>query len=511
MIQVANKDYKLIKGIQKKAEPLMKKYLTEVGIGEEEKFSFPLDDHILDTLNSIDVKSSSDDFTIFQFSKIINNIWKLLIDKSVKCLRYFDTREPFIVNKSKSPVAYGVSELGQYFDRYSAFEFTLYGGSKYYRDHVVHVFRTWLLGIDCLLENDGIYLEKIHMGENFEVNNLEKISIWTIIALTHDLGYPLEKAQDIIETTKDMMKSFVSNPVVSMDLSFAGSQNEMNIMVLKFLSSKMHQKHELLKTEKPYVARLQHKYYYKFQKSLGASDHGIISAIIIYKLLTYFLESDYSINEDYVFSTEDARQFYIRREILRSIASHTCRDIYHLDMLSFAFLLIVADDCQEWGRKRISELYVRSNTIYEFGEISPDFEKENGSYECTVDERFTIPQEDEAGLKRILSSLAKQYETYKQIFRDGLDTVNRNFTFIKKCNVTYEDDKNVEFQVYFSIPNEKKAEFNITVVGTADKDVNKKFGEIFIKNVYSEYNIQPLIIEKDKNIKYVVKNKDAIL
>lgn len=62
-----------------------------------------------------------------------------------------------------------------------------------------------------------------------------------MIALTHDLGYPLEKAQGIIDQTKDMMKSFISNPSVSMDLSFNGIQNNMNDFVVRFISSKMHE------------------------------------------------------------------------------------------------------------------------------------------------------------------------------------------------------------------------------------------------------------------------------
>ena len=54
-----------------------------------------------------------------------------------------------------------------------------------------------------------------------------------------------------------------------------------------------------------------------------------------------------------MFDHEDSRQYYIRREILRAIASHTCHDIYQNDMLRFSFLLILCDDAQEWGRKSI--------------------------------------------------------------------------------------------------------------------------------------------------------------
>ena len=47
---------------------------------------------------------------------------------------------------------------------------------------------------------------------------------------------------------------------------------------------------------------IQPKYYNEFQRSLWKRyNHGVLSAIILYKLLRYFLESDFNINEDYQF------------------------------------------------------------------------------------------------------------------------------------------------------------------------------------------------------------------
>ena len=189
-------------------------------------------------------------------------------------------------------------------------------------------------------------IEKSVIDEDCEVNPIEKISIWTLIALTHDLGYPLEKSLEVVERTKDMMKSFVVNPTISMDLSFNGVQNSMNDFVLRFMSSKMKKKDGDSRDGYDYVARLQPKYYFKFQKSLEHNKHGILSALVIYKMLRYFLESDYSTNEDYFFNKEDVRQFYIRRDVLRAISSHTCHDIYQLTAKNFSFLLILCDDAQ---------------------------------------------------------------------------------------------------------------------------------------------------------------------
>ena len=301
------------------------------------KCEFPLDNEIKEKLKELatNVKEDSNDFEIFRYKKQTDDLWEQLLKKAIICLRYYDTREPFI-EKDKKPKAYGINELKKYYKNYIEFEKVLYGAGKYYRDHVVHVFRTWMTGVWLLTKNTGEYLGKIKISESgltAEICPEEKISIWTIIALTHDLGYPLEKSKEVINVTQKMVSTFVSNPNISLDFSFHGVQNYMNDFVVRLMSSKMRKKPTDTKEEShTYVARLQPKYYFKFQKSLEKNKHGILSTLIIYKLLTYFLESDYSINEDYCFDEEDCRQFYIRREILRSIASHTCDDVYQLYM-----------------------------------------------------------------------------------------------------------------------------------------------------------------------------------
>lgn len=513
---MTNRDLRLLSSVIENIEERVPEFLVEANVERERNIAHPLDDKIVNKLKQFQFREEDDDYRIFVYVDEIKEIWKLIIEKSIKCLRFFDKREPYLENKSKSPVAYGVNELSDYFEKYTQFENMLYGGGKYYRDHVVHVFRVWLLGIDCLLDNEAEYLKRIYIQEGVSVNCLEKISIWSMIALTHDLGYPLEKSQEIIEKTKDMMKSFISNPMVSMNLSFDGIQNNMNDFVVRFISSKMHEldrncpeaKTEI-KYEKPFVARLQSKYYYKFQKSLDGYNHGILSAIIIYKMLKYFLESDFSINEDYKFDEEETRQFYMRREILRAIASHTCHDVYHLDMLNFAFLLIMADDAQEWGRKRISELYVNQKSNYEFDSITPTFDVKESTYKSVygeetikihrfaMKEQFTFPKDELDNLKGILQKLMRQSIGYQEIFRDGQDTAKRNFIFEKYCNITYEGSRAVEFRVCFIISNEEKPSFEITVSSSAKTAVNKTYNEDFLKSVYKDYKVT--LLNKNEN------------
>ena len=479
------------------------------------KIQHPIDQEVVDKLDRINL-ASGDEFELFQFADDIKKLWKLLIKKSIICLRYFDNREPFQACENKKPIAYGINELGKYFERYSEFEQLLYGGVKYYRDHVIHVFRVWMLGVNILLDPKYNYLDEIVIEKGFEVNSLEKLSIWTIISLTHDLGYPLEKSIQIIDKTKVMMNSFVQNPIVTMDTSFSGVQNSMNDYVLKFMSSKMNgiekdnphkricfdedeyrkilqdpdkTKLEDYKKEKNYVARLQPKYYFKFQKSLEHNSHGVLSALIIYKLLIYFLESDFSTNEDYIFDHEDARQFYIRREILRSIASHTCHDVYQNSMLSFSFLLILCDDAQEWGRKSIAELYVSKNNDYEYHSIA--IKLDNNPFICTFSDKYKIEEYDSA--KIILENFLRQSNTYVCVFRDGQDTKSRNFNFVKQTKIEVEEGPEKKlYYIRLEVTADQQARIILNSEQNSDFEENDSlvniFKEVFKTIIYEDQN-----------------------
>ena len=458
----------------------------------KDKVEYPLDNEIIILLSKIMelMKESKNDYEIFKYPDLLNKLWKSLIEKAIKCLRYFDDREPFLKIQDKKPSAYGVDKLYDYYMNYTEYERILYGSSKNYRDHVVHVFRTWLSGSYCLIRNNGDYMQSIIIDKDIKnLNNYEKFSIWTIIALTHDLGYPLEKAKEIIETTKKMVSTFIANPDISMDLTFHGVQNHINDFIVRLMSSKMI-KHSN-EGSKPYYTRLQPKYYFKFQKSLEKNEHGIISALIIYKLLTYFLESDYNINEDYSFNNDESRQFYIRREILRSIASHTCKDVYHLYMGSFAFLLIIADDTQEWGRKRLSELYVESDNEYELLELNLICSNEKNN-KCVIKEKFSIKDKiDVSSVKNLLLKLHKQALKYIMLFRDGQETDQRNFSFIKYfnlvCDIIHENiNAIIAMELTLDINNNKQSSFDGKITFANESDINKTFDEKFFKDLFSK-------------------------
>lgn len=473
--------------------------LSELKKCNDNGIEFPVDKFVIEKLKALNAKLKETDkeFALFENSDEINNLWRDLISKAIKCLRYYDKRETFSSNPEKKPLAYGIEELFKYYEDYTEFEKILYGGASFYRDHVLHVFRVWLLGLNTCAANDFEYLKILKLPTSEKDNipilsNVEKLSIWTIISLTHDLGYPLEKAQKVITQTQKMVKPFINNPKLTMDLSFDGVQNTMNDFVIKFISSKMKKNED----NDEYKARLQSKYYFKYQKSLEQNQHGILSCLIIYKMLVYFLESDFSLNEDYKFDVEEARQFFIRREILRAIASHTCEDIYHMHAYEFSFLLIIADDAQDWGRKGIENLYVDTPLEYNFGDICFTNLSKGEDIECHVNDKYVVPYESIKSLNDILEKIIHQYKTNIKMFRDGQETSNRDFSFkkittaeIKKGNnpnihIVIDIDKNAKSSLKICLPMDFKHKADLDQIDVIKKQFDFSSNEYIFKEFH---------------------------
>jgi len=451
---------------------------------------YVLEENIIKELNNFKTSlGKGDDF--YSLGEAIKKLWIKLVDKSIKCLKYYDPREPFMENKNKKPETYRIEDLKSYFDQFSSFEGLLYGSNNEYRDHAIHVFRTWLLGVFILLTKssktntriiDKIVLDGfINSAKNdtidlFTPNKFELLSMWTMISLCHDLGYPLEKREGVINKTEKMMANFFPNANITMTYNnISGVHDESIRNIVKFISSVIESSVIGNNSDKKtkYSSRIQSKYYNKINKSLENYSHGIISAIILFKSLEYFSESDFCIEGDYSDSQDDVKQFYIRREILRSIAMHTCFNAYHIKTTTLPFLLILCDELQEWNRKTFIEFYSGKHNIDCSVDLDLDELNENKVRICENLKFKTIPD-----YEKIITKYFKQYEKYKKIFRDGLDTNLREFSFNKEVKI---------------IKNKKEIVFLMDI----SKDENSKF-KIKYETAKREYN---------KLIKTKIENK----
>ena len=297
-------------------------------------------------------------------------LWKNLLSDAITYLKFVDKRE-YPAGKRKvftrDKLAFGTDKLFKYFKEYQEFEALLYGADRFYRDHILHVFRVWILGVWLIEEFD----QKIYWDLKIQDPSKKKctpsfdetMAMWCIIALTHDLGYPLDKVKKVKTKINGMMAYFGGSSISESDFQVPTHHHFINDFILKFISSKLVETDERSdsseqteENEKNNLkTAIQSKFYLKFSKSLEKFDHGIISCVVLMKNLIYFLESDFDLSNPFP-KYEDARQFYIRREILRAIACHTCTDIYHLYPNTLSFILILADELQTWGRPTFAEL-----------------------------------------------------------------------------------------------------------------------------------------------------------
>ncbi len=318
-------------------------------------------------------------------------LWQPLIESAVVFLKMSDPREwakeygkPSSGEGMNSLKAFGVERLNDYFVQFREFESILYGAVKYYHEHTLHVFRVWVLGallLEDSFKDKGVpYIEFFDEMEKKTGEQASKLislheiqAMWCIIALSHDLGYPLQKVDNINEQTRTMLRQYAKVNLQDLNFDVPQQHQFINDFILRFISSRtiwqidLKEEEEskkkdklreivLEKEEKVFRTHTQAKFYLKYSKSLEDFEHGIFSSILLMKNLTYFLESDFDMDDLKPLDYNDAKQCAIRREILGAIACHTCEEIYHIRPDTLGFLLILCDELQSWGRPTFKEI-----------------------------------------------------------------------------------------------------------------------------------------------------------
>lgn len=298
---------------------------------------------------------ASDKSLAEQLQELVN-LWPLVLTDALKHLKLEDTRE--CDPKFKGKVSYesffnrealGVKTLQEIMAAFSAFEGLMYGAQpQRYRDHMAHAFRVWIMGHGFLKTAFGGKLST--PGNTFIISPKEWECIWALTALCHDIGYPLSALRHVNDRAKGALHALGVELAGNLSHNLGNYSQPLHDCFLRLMSSKPVLRDDGKDDEKRWFTHLQNKYYMKFLNSLDSLKHGVLSSLVLGRSLVYFLEADYTHDHSAPLKTEDARQFLIRREILRAIAAHTCPEIYHLTFDSLAFLLYVTDELQCWGR-----------------------------------------------------------------------------------------------------------------------------------------------------------------
>jgi hypothetical protein len=396
-------------------------------------------------------------------TKLLINAWRDVLCDAIYFLRINDSRETAnkilkgsinddnykeeIKNAVKSNV-YGIDEIVDYFNQFSDYERILYGAENYYRDHIDHPMYVWIIGLNILLkfaQNFKLRVSNLFKigGETsredgLKISQSELGAMWTIIALTHDIGYPLEKVEQINNQVEKMLSKFGKIGFSKSKFQFQTQHDHMVKFLLNIISSEaikiQKSDDQNSEKEKNCYTHKRPKYFSKFAKSWEMFDHGIVSALILMKSLTFFIETDYSNVKNEPIGIEDARQFAIRAEILHAIAAHTTPKIYHLETNNLSFLLILCDDLQEWSRPTFADLKngnrgrIKSVTINKFNL------NDNPVIECEIAYSKLNRTEHEKFVKRI-------FRQWLERLRPALDDEKRKFKFIWK--IKFDKDEYV--------------------------------------------------------------------
>jgi hypothetical protein len=362
-------------------------------------------------MRSLPEFSSADDFSLFYYSSQathakngkslvpLDKVWKAALEGAIHVLKQHDLREnPTRYNPSQPDweiTRPPIDEISNYYTQAAEFERVIYGFDPWYRDHFAHVIKVWLIGVHVVedLPDNKLTPPDLTGKEELDAslfNSEELYAAFTIAALTHDLGYPLQKVAKLNQVLSRMLETIGGVDWQPLQFSLSLPRHQTAQHLLDHLSStpkfrefdkrdmnntlierKVRQRLEEYKRATSVedlntafnleqwgvVLRSQWKYHEKYHDSLEKNHHGLLSALLLLRKLLFLKEGEFALEEDYFFSLEEARQFIIRREILRALATHTCPEIYILNLLSVESLLFFCDEIQEWGRPQFSDLY----------------------------------------------------------------------------------------------------------------------------------------------------------
>lgn len=434
--------------------------------------------------NAKELTKSSIKFDLKSERNILKELWISVLTDALWCLKSNDTRE--VPEGRKEALNFfhedslGVTELSEIYDAFADFEGIMYGASpERYRDHLAHPFRVWILG-HALMDNfEKKWDLDLSGGEALTISETEWKCMWAITSLCHDIGYPVSAMDMVNKKVEKTLRKLGLISSGNIQFSFSHQMLPFHDTNIKLMASKAVNREKQTKNksenkekvEKPkngitYITHLQNKYYLKFIKSFDNLDHGIVSALLISRALVYFLESDYSHDSWSPLDEKDARQFVIRREILRAISSHTCGDIYYQGFNSLSFILYIIDEMQYCGRPTIEEAEKNGIDLAE-SLIVTEFETNK------IDITLKFKGIDKFQDTKQLPYIRRKFEDIKRRFRLAVntDTTERpelSFYFIKgkyyyrfymgKDKITFKDQegRNVNFK-------EEKEEYKVTI------------------------------------------------
>jgi hypothetical protein len=267
-----------------------------------------------------------------------------------------------------------------YFDKFAKYENLLVALDENYRDHVIHTIWVMLLGfylrkvstpyksidLDSVFEDadEGNGLK--HIQESKEKLAQWDTPLWCLIALGHDLGYPIQKSLAANDTIADIIKSFGFLKQTPLDYGFGVVHHTALQELLAIISTQVIWTGAGFKVASSPGVRL------KFGKSFEQLDHGIMSAYLLLTHLDFICDwrHEGEVPTMYHEDPMDAAKVALCTDLLYSISAHTDKNTYQYRLGGMKDLLFLCDELEEFSRfSMVQDAWknVKCGTEFEFG------------------------------------------------------------------------------------------------------------------------------------------------
>ncbi len=350
---------------------------------------------------------------------------------------------------SIDPGSKGNSRLFEFLEKATEFEELLYGLEEYYRDHTLHSLWVYFIGehllrgklgniydnLDWHIFNDiekdkEDYAQKLlNDAKSTEVRlrksiNGSKDAIWCLMALCHDLGYSLSKLDRLNEKVKGVL-SFYDLPNFNHLGYSLNIENQYAVeQFLELVSMDVRLMPHGNKKEVLLKAYRDDSTYWWLCRALEKKQHGILSSLLLYKILGLFAHSWVrGPSEEWGLDEREVKDNVIRGEILFAIAQHEY-DFAHLCyMSSLADVLAISDELEEfsrYGRQMLSRKYYDTMAETQI-EFKPKRPKQTDEVEITM--RYDVKRADD--LKGFFHRKAERLSKFYSLGQHDSDIICR--------------------------------------------------------------------------------------
>ena len=344
-------------------------------------------------------------------------------------------------------------ELFEELEKFRRYDELLYEDVPQYREHFIHQFHTFVLGLLIIV---GIGVDKFVQWANgqlkareiafrkppFDLDESSIIRIWFMTSFYHDYAYILQRIDEgmggfiekILRLEQFRVKNDWSQVFRMQDQAsncskpseIQGFSRRLTDMSTYFVSGEWQTRGKVPTDE---CAKLVDQVW---NAVLTRQDHGPLSALVLLDSLTKHPD----INTKQLYETYlAALAIACHHEGVFKEISHAGEDSFlTLEGFPFLFLLVYCDTAQEWGRRKKKEKPAEAYTSPRLESIEVDADDSLGPEARTVETTICYDSNDlnliptEAEIKRLTGSKTQSFKS-------------RNYTFIIRYTMANELDK----------------------------------------------------------------------